>query len=235
MPCPAGAEGGIFRHLDFDCGAAFSSGRGHDLGDHGFGDLGGGVASGYYEHIHCAYEPAGSHRRPQAQHRTAYYLTARLGDHHTGVRHVDQLAKQTDRVQWGCALRGDSRLDAHRVEPIDIGYAGRSDQVLHSKARTSCRDGLRLDGCGVAPVSPRAARSRVATSGRRALLGSTALPGSGPAAALNGRLADSYYTPSAAEDAVPARRPIGDQSCLRDSHISKTPLAKMTSATAASQ
>jgi hypothetical protein len=80
-----------------------------------------------------------------------------------------------------------------------------------------------------------APRALAPLSGRRALLGSAALPGSGPAAALNSRLADSYYTPSAAVDAVRARRPIGAQNCLRDSHISKTPLAKMTSATAASQ
>jgi hypothetical protein len=235
VPCPAGAEGGILRHLDFDCGAAFPSGRGHDLGDHGLGDLGGGVASGYYQHIHCAYEPADSHRRPQAQHRTAYYLTARLGDHHTGVRHVDQLAKQTDRVQWGRALRGDSRLNAHRVKPINIGYAGLSDQVVHSKARTSCRDGLRLDGCGVAPVSPRAARSRAFRPGAGPYWARQPcrVPGRRPRT-MTGSPTATIRHPSPRMAAGRSARP-GHQNRLRDSHISKTPLAKMTSPTAASQ
>jgi len=43
-------------------------------------------------------------------------------------------------------------------------------------------------------IAPRALAPRVRA---RAPLGSTASPGFGPAAAHNGRLADSYYTPSA--------------------------------------
>lgn len=137
MPDPTRAKCGVFRQHHFYCGAAFSSGRGHDLLDQHIGNSLDGVAWGDDQHVNRAYEASGPDRWSQAEYCTAGYLTTRLGDHDARVGNVDELAQQAYRVQRGTSAGRGPHFHAKRIEPIYIGDARLPDQVLHSNARTS--------------------------------------------------------------------------------------------------
>ena len=184
MPDPARAQVGVVRQHDLYRGAALSSCRGHDLDDQLIGAFLDAVAWGYDQHVNRAYEPAGSDRWSEADYRTAGYLTPPLGDHDASIRHVDELTQQAYRVQWSASAGRSPHLYAKRIQPIDIGDAGLPDQVLHSNARTSWRNGDRTTAAATASQLARWPRAFVLTLGRRAFLGLDSHARTGLAAAL---------------------------------------------------
>ena len=98
------------------------------------------VALRHDQQVDRSDEPADSDGRPESQDGAAGELVTGLGDGNARGRDVDQLAHQPDRVDRRVATRYESSLGTQRVQPINVGYAGLPDEVLHSNSRTSRRE-----------------------------------------------------------------------------------------------
>ena len=75
---------------------------------------------------------AGDDRRTQGEDRPTHDMSLRLGDDDTGLRQVDELAKEVRGIERALATIDPTAFIAQGDDAVDVGDTGCSDQVFHA-------------------------------------------------------------------------------------------------------